>query len=147
MARNGGGHVMRLNRIEADIKLIMDDNSAQLSHQNGQYNSGVGNATSQLGGNSGGISGVNNTGGMNNVGSGLNNKQMDGNNQGNSTVSHEQIYSIPGVLHFIQHEFSRFEIERSQWDVDRAELLVSLFPFFELLISIDELKMRLILMI
>uniref|UniRef100_A0A336KGC5 CSON006515 protein n=1 Tax=Culicoides sonorensis TaxID=179676 RepID=A0A336KGC5_CULSO len=31
-------------------------------------------------------------------------------------------YTIPGVLHFIQHEWSRFELERSQWDVDRAEL-------------------------
>ncbi|XP_032591787.1 striatin-4 isoform X4 [Drosophila grimshawi] len=31
-------------------------------------------------------------------------------------------YTIPGILHFIQHEWSRFELERSQWDVDRAEL-------------------------
>lgn len=70
----------------------MDDTSAQLG--------GVTNS-SQLGGNSIGL-----------------NKQ-DGSNNANS---HEQIYTIPGVLHFIQHEFSRFEIERSQWDVDRAEL-------------------------
>ncbi|ERL89331.1 hypothetical protein D910_06703 [Dendroctonus ponderosae] len=31
-------------------------------------------------------------------------------------------YSIPGVLHFIQHEWAKFELERSQWEVDRAEL-------------------------
>ncbi|XP_071454671.1 striatin-3 [Hetaerina americana] len=31
-------------------------------------------------------------------------------------------YSIPGVLHFIQHEWARFEMERSQWEVERAEL-------------------------
>lgn len=31
-------------------------------------------------------------------------------------------YSIPGILHFIQHEWARFELERSQWEVDRAEL-------------------------
>ncbi|XP_012266954.1 striatin-4 [Athalia rosae] len=30
-------------------------------------------------------------------------------------------YSIPGILHFIQHEWARFELERSQWEVDRAE--------------------------
>ncbi|CAN8031668.1 unnamed protein product [Ixodes persulcatus] len=30
-------------------------------------------------------------------------------------------YSIPGILHFIQHEWSRFEMERAQWDVERAE--------------------------
>lgn len=33
-------------------------------------------------------------------------------------------YSIPGILHFIQHEWARFELERSQWEVDRAELQV-----------------------
>lgn len=79
-------------------KVNMDDSSAQLG--------GVTNSTSQLGGT-----------GNNSIG--LNNKQGDGTN---NITSHEQIYTIPGVLHFIQHEFSRFEIERSQWDVDRAEL-------------------------
>ena len=34
-------------------------------------------------------------------------------------------YSIPGILHFIQHEWARFEMERSQWDVERAELQVT----------------------
>lgn len=103
---------MRLNRTEIETKIIMDDSSAQLSHQNGQLGGGGVNSSSQLGG-------ANNVGG-----GGLNNKQGDGNNQANSAISHEQIYSIPGALHFIQHEFSRFEIERSQWDVDRAELQV-----------------------
>lgn len=31
-------------------------------------------------------------------------------------------YSIPGILHFIQHEWTRFEMERAQWEVERAEL-------------------------
>lgn len=31
-------------------------------------------------------------------------------------------YTIPGILHFIQHEWARFEMERSQWEVDKAEL-------------------------
>ncbi len=34
-------------------------------------------------------------------------------------------YTIPGILHFLQHEWSRFEMERSQWEVDKAELQVS----------------------
>ncbi|KAH8028815.1 hypothetical protein HPB51_019901 [Rhipicephalus microplus] len=34
-------------------------------------------------------------------------------------------YSIPGILHFIQHEWARFEMERAQWDVERAEFQVS----------------------
>ena len=45
------------------------------------------------------------------------NKQSD---EGNQRIQ----YSIPGVLHFIQHEWARFELERSQWEVDRAELQV-----------------------
>lgn len=33
-------------------------------------------------------------------------------------------YSIPGILHFIQHEWGRFELERAQWEVERTELQV-----------------------
>lgn len=43
------------------------------------------------------------------------------NKQGEETKAQ---YSIPGILHFIQHEWARFELERSQWEVDRAELQV-----------------------
>lgn len=35
-------------------------------------------------------------------------------------------YTIPGILHFIQHEWARFEMERAQWEVERAELQVGL---------------------
>lgn len=31
-------------------------------------------------------------------------------------------YTIPGVLHFIQHEWARFEMDRAHWDVEKAEL-------------------------
>ncbi|CAG9578928.1 unnamed protein product [Danaus chrysippus] len=43
------------------------------------------------------------------------------NNKQNEESSQSVQYSIPGVLHFIQHEWARFEVERSQWEVDRAE--------------------------
>ena len=33
-------------------------------------------------------------------------------------------YTIPGILHFLQHEWSRYEMERSQWEVEKAELQV-----------------------
>lgn len=36
-------------------------------------------------------------------------------------------YSIPGILHFLQHEWARFEVERAQWEVERAELQVCWF--------------------
>lgn len=51
-------------------------------------------------------------------GSVINNKQNEENTQRTQ-------YSIPGILHFIQHEWARFELERSQWEVDRAELQVN----------------------
>ena len=38
----------------------------------------------------------------------------------NAGRSHQ--YNIPGILHFIQHEWARFEMERSQWEVEKAEL-------------------------
>ncbi|XP_063740903.1 striatin isoform X1 [Eleginops maclovinus] len=31
-------------------------------------------------------------------------------------------YNIPGILHFLQHEWARFEVDRAHWDVERAEL-------------------------
>ncbi|BFZ11957.1 hypothetical protein BsWGS_14995 [Bradybaena similaris] len=31
-------------------------------------------------------------------------------------------YSMPGILHFLQTEWARFEMEKSQWEVERAEL-------------------------
>merc|ERR1711894_323493 len=40
----------------------------------------------------------------------------------NNTTSTDLNYSIPGILHFLQHEWSRFEMERGQWEVERAEL-------------------------
>ena len=36
-------------------------------------------------------------------------------------------YTIPGILHFIQHEWTRFEMDRAHWEVERAELQVRFF--------------------
>ena len=36
--------------------------------------------------------------------------------------SNECRYTLPGVLHFLQHDWSRFELERVQWDAEKAEL-------------------------
>lgn len=33
-------------------------------------------------------------------------------------------YTIPGILLFIKHEWSRFEKERANWEVEKAELQV-----------------------
>ena len=33
-------------------------------------------------------------------------------------------YTIPGILHFVKHEWSRFEKERASWEIEKAELQV-----------------------
>ena len=35
-------------------------------------------------------------------------------------------WSIPGILHYLQYEWHRFECERQQWDTERAELKTQL---------------------
>jgi striatin 1/3/4 len=39
-----------------------------------------------------------------------------------SDGARQPVFNIPGVLHFLQHEWARFERERSNWEVERAEL-------------------------
>ncbi|XP_069714479.1 striatin-3 isoform X5 [Phaenicophaeus curvirostris] len=41
---------------------------------------------------------------------------------GPGELSRPQHYTIPGILHYIQHEWARFEMERAHWEVERAEL-------------------------
>lgn len=36
-------------------------------------------------------------------------------------------YNIQSVLHFIQSEWTRLELQRSQWEMERAELQVCWF--------------------
>uniref|UniRef100_A0A6Q2YZS6 Striatin-3 n=1 Tax=Esox lucius TaxID=8010 RepID=A0A6Q2YZS6_ESOLU len=46
--------------------------------------------------------------------------QQGNNNQ--DEMPRPQQYTIPGILHYIQHEWARFEMERAHWEVERAEL-------------------------
>ena len=43
---------------------------------------------------------------------------------GAPTDSQMANYTVPGILHFIKHEWSRFEKERAAWEVEKAELQV-----------------------
>lgn len=45
-----------------------------------------------------------------------------------------QQYTIPGILHYIQHEWARFEMERAHWEVERAELQVQTREFADTLV-------------
>ncbi|XP_014673343.1 PREDICTED: striatin-like [Priapulus caudatus] len=53
--------------------------------------------------------------------SGPNGMGCGGNRQNDEHFTRPK-YSIPGILHFIQYEWGKFELERSHWDVERAEL-------------------------
>ncbi len=48
-----------------------------------------------------------------------------GNNKPQDDQGSRPQYSMPGILHFLQTEWARFEMERSQWEVERAELQVN----------------------
>ncbi|XP_053979694.1 striatin isoform X2 [Hylaeus anthracinus] len=51
-----------------------------------------------------------------------NNKHQGSDNGSNGDAKDQKPqYSMPSILHFIQHEWTRFELERSQWELDRAE--------------------------
>lgn len=51
-----------------------------------------------------------------------NNKHQGSDNGSNVDAKDQRPqYTMPGILHFIQHEWTRFELERSQWELDRAE--------------------------
>jgi len=68
--------------------------------------------------NSGGLGGGSGFGGISGMSGGMN---RSGGVMGNSGPAGLQ-YSIPGILHFLQHEWARFEMERGQWEVEKAEL-------------------------
>jgi hypothetical protein len=37
-------------------------------------------------------------------------------------------YTLPGVLHFLQQEWRRFERERNEWEIEKAEYKVRYPP-------------------
>jgi striatin 1/3/4 len=46
---------------------------------------------------------------------------MNGNKQNDDRLATAQ-YTMPGIMHFLQTEWARFETDRAQWEIDRAEL-------------------------
>ncbi|XP_059086744.1 striatin-3-like isoform X2 [Tigriopus californicus] len=60
--------------------------------------------------------------GNNGLGGGLRGGSNGGGGPGGVGPGGNLHYTIPGILHFLQHEWSRFEMDRSQWDVEKAEL-------------------------
>uniref|UniRef100_A0A8C7K7M1 Striatin n=1 Tax=Oncorhynchus kisutch TaxID=8019 RepID=A0A8C7K7M1_ONCKI len=42
--------------------------------------------------------------------------------EGDAAEAARSPYSIPGILHFLQHEWARFDVEKVQWELQRVEL-------------------------
>jgi len=53
-----------------------------------------------------------------------NRNSLNSNMNVDNGVPSRAAYTIPGILHFVQHEWARFEMERAHWEVERAELQV-----------------------
>ena len=101
-------------------------NSFVNSMQNGDLNSiNISNNSNSNSGNANG-SGLT-TSGTNTNGNTNNNNNSSGNNTGNERPAN--VYTMPGILHYMQHEWNRFEFERQQWDIERSELMVKTAHF------------------
>lgn len=67
---------------------------------------------------------VNNT--LNN---GNNCNNSSGGSNGNATQQNERqaiSYTMPGILHYLQHEWNRYELDRQQWEVEKAEFMTKI---------------------
>ena len=54
------------------------------------------------------------------------NSQNNSNNSTNAGVGQQNerpavSYTMPGILHYLQHEWNRYELDRQQWEVEKAE--------------------------
>lgn len=68
---------------------------------------------------------LNNT--QNNATNCNNNNSANGQNGGQNGNERQAIsYSMPGILHYLQHEWNRYELDRQQWEVEKAELMTKI---------------------
>ena len=77
----------------------------------------------------------NNNNNNNSTGGGGGGQQQQQQQQPQIDTNQRPAYTIPGILHYLQHEWTRFEYDRQQWEADKAELLVnqqdfSSFPIY-----------------
>jgi hypothetical protein len=72
-----------------------------------------------------------NQSGNNNSNENGNNNNNNNNNSSNGQDKVGHSYTMPGILHYIQHEWNRFEFERQQWELEKSELMVRLFKLIE----------------
>lgn len=64
----------------------------------------------------------NNNSNLNNCNNNMNNNNMNGTQNERPSFS----YTMPGILHYLQHEWNRYELDRQQWDVEKAEFMTKI---------------------
>lgn len=58
----------------------------------------------------------------------VNNGNISNTNNNNNISTERPIvsYTMPGILHYLQHEWNRYELDRQQWEVEKAELMTKI---------------------
>jgi striatin 1/3/4 len=73
---------------------------------------------------------TNNNNNNNNNSNGNNGQPNSSNNNNTNTSNNERSsnvsYTMPGILHYLQHEWNRYELDRQQWEVEKAELMTKI---------------------
>lgn len=58
------------------------------------------------------------------------NTNCNNNNSNNNGIGQNErlavSYTMPGILHYLQHEWNRYELDRQQWEVEKAELMTKI---------------------
>ncbi len=54
---------------------------------------------------------------------------MPGSSQARELQDGDSGMTLPGILHFIQYEWGRFQAEKYRWEAERDELRVKLFYY------------------
>lgn len=57
---------------------------------------------------------------------------MPGSSQARELQDGDSGMTLPGILHFIQYEWGRFQAEKYRWEAERDELRVKLFYYLAL---------------
>lgn len=65
---------------------------------------------------------VNNLQNTNNCNNNINGNNSNGTQNERPAIS----YTMPGILHYLQHEWNRYELDRQQWEVEKAELMTKI---------------------
>ena len=108
--------------------LVANPNSLSVnSLQNGEMGSlmnPLSSTNNGIGGGAGSGNAQNNSANNNSMNINSSNSNGLGASLSSTTNLERTNYTIPGILHYLQHEWNRYELDRQQWEVEKTELMV-----------------------